>query len=269
MEDRGVIRLIKSADDLKLHWTEWKAWSATNGLLGSTGSELSEPPVGVMLSMEGTDAMASPAYASRWYELGLRSAGIVHYGKSAHAVGTGQEGPLTEAGRKLLGEFHSLGMVLDVTHLSDQSFFEAVELFPGSLIASHQACRSLVPGQRQFSDDQLRVVIDRDGIVCVPCDAWMLYPDWIRGETKREVLRIGALADHIDHICQLAGNCDHAAIGSDLDGGYGIEQTPTGLDSIADLQKLNGILSERGYGEHDIAKIMGENAMRFFEKRLP
>ena len=144
-----------------------------------------------------------------------------------------------------------------------------MEVYSGPVIATHQACRELVPGQRQFSDEQLREVIRRSGIVCVPCDAWMLHPNWIRGETSREVVSIEALADHVDHVCQLAGNPNHAAVGSDLDGGYGTEQTPSGLDSIADLQKLGHILDGRGYSEKDIRGILGENALRFFLKHLP
>jgi membrane dipeptidase len=156
-----------------------------------------------------------------------------------------------------------------VTHLSDTSFFEAVDGFDGPMLASHQACRSLVPAQRQFSDEQLKIVIDRGGVICIPCDAWMLYPNFIRGETTREVLHIDVLADHVDYICQLAGDSQHVGIGSDLDGGYGTEQTPLGLDSIADLQKLVGILDKRGYSMADIDSAMGENLLRFFTEHLP
>ena len=255
MEESGFVRLIKTSRELESHWKKWQ--------------ENPNTPIGIIVSMEGADAMANPDVTEKWFELGLRSTGLVHYGTSAHAVGTGQEGPLSESGKSLLQTFESLGMVLDVTHLSDQSFFEAIECFSGPLIASHQACRKLVPHQRQFSDEQLAVVIVRDGLVCVPCDAWMLYPNWIRGETDRSDLSMEALCDQIDHICQLAGDTRHVGIGSDLDGGYGNEQTPTGLDSIADLQKLADLLSARSYSDNDVAAILGENAYQFFLRNLP
>lgn len=256
LERSGELRILRSASELRTHWDAWKA---NNG----------EPALGLILAMEGADAIVRPEDARHWFDLGLRLASLVHYGTSAYATGTGEEGPLTDAGRQLLREFESVGIVLDVTHLSDQSFFEAVDVFQGQLVASHQACRSLVPGQRQFSDEQLRIVIDRGGVVSIPCDAWMLYPDWKRGETNRRVVAIDALADHIDHVCQLAGNTRHAGIGSDLDGGFGTEQTPTGLDTIADLQKLVSILGNRGYSSSDVDGIMGENLLRFFLEHLP
>lgn len=254
----GQARLISTATELKAHWKEW-----------SEADDTIELPIGIILSMEGCDAIPTPQEASHWFEMGLRTAGLVHYGTSKYAVGTGVEGPITADGVSLLGEFERLGVILDVTHLSDESFATAMEVYSGPIVATHQACRALVPGQRQFADDQLREVIYRNGVVCIPCDAWMLYPDWVRGETTREVVSIEAMADHVDHVCQLAGNSHHAAIGSDLDGGYGTEQTPSGLDSIADLQKLRSILDGRGYSENDIRRILGENALRFFSKHLP
>jgi membrane dipeptidase len=80
---------------------------------------------------------------------------------------------------------------------------------------------------------------------------------------------IAASVDHIDHVCQLAGNDLQVAIGSDLDGGFGTEQTPTGLDSIADLQHLAPLLSERGYSDESIERIFGGNWLRFFSEHLP
>ena len=100
------------------------------------------------------------------------------------------------------------------------------------MLASHNNCRALVPHQRQFSDEQIQRLIDRGAVIGAALDAWMLAPGWVRGETSRAVVGLEAVADHIDHICQLAGNARHAAIGSDLDGGFGTEQTPTGLDRI-------------------------------------
>lgn len=254
LEQLGIARIIRSKLDLELHWSAWSQAAS---------------PLGIIISMEGADAIMDVDQTEHWFGLGLRCASLVHYGSSKYAVGTGEEGPLTQAGRNLLAAFDAVGMILDVTHLSDTSFFEATDIFRGPMLATHQACRSLVPGQRQFSDDQLRLVLQRGGIICIPCDAWMLFPNWVRGTTTREVVNINSLADHIDHVCQLAGNSRQVGIGSDLDGGYGTEQTPTGLDTIADLQKLNTILAARGYSDEAIRDILGTNAYHFFHDHLP
>ena len=225
--------------------------------------------LGVILSMEGTDPIISPAQVEEWWNLGLRAAGPAHYGRSHYAYGTAVEGPLSEAGVELLKEFSRLGMILDVTHLCDKSMAQALDIFDGPVLASHHNCRALVPGDRQLADEQIRRLIDRGAVIGAALDAWMLYPNWERGKTSPQVVGLDAVADHIDHVCQIAGNANHAAIGSDLDGGFGTEQTPRDLDTIADLQKLNGILASRGYSDGDIDRIFHGNWLRFFGAALP
>lgn len=263
LQELGEIHLIEKRRHLESHWRRWLGGKAPEKL-----------PVGIIVAMEGSDAIVDPGQVATWFEFGLRCAGLVHYGCNKYAVGTGEDGPLTSQGHELLKVFGECGVILDVTHLSDTSFFEASEVYDGPLLASHQNCRALVPGARQFSDEQVRLVIERGGILGVAADAWMLHPEWKRGATtssttRREVVGIEAMADHIDHICQLAGNRDHAAIGSDLDGGYGTEQTPMGLESIADLQKLDAILEKRGYDETDRDAVFHGNWLNFFLKQLP
>ncbi|MER3406634.1 MAG: peptidase M19, partial [Chloroflexota bacterium] len=220
------------------------------------------PPLGIIISMEGADAMVSPEQVPQWWRDGLRIVSLVHYGISKYAHGTGTHGPLTDDGRALLPALEQAGMILDVTHLCDESFSEALDLFGGPVLASHQNCRALVPGERQFTDDQLRRLIARGGVIGVAMDAWMLYPGWIKGVTRNEVVSLQAWVDHVDHICQLAGDALHVAVGTDLDGGYGYEQCPHDLESIADLQKLPGLLAARGYHEEDIQAIMYGNWLR-------
>ena len=235
---------------------------------GSAGSSrrADKLPVGIILAMEGADPIVSPDQAESWWRDGLRSLSLAHYGPSRYAVGTGDTGPLTAQGRQLLAEMERLGMILDVTHLSEPGFTEALELFGGPLMASHNNCRALVPGDRQFSDEQIGRLVERDTVIGVALDAWMLYPGWQKGRTSRDVVRIDAVADHVDHICQLSGNCRHVAIGSDLDGGYGTEQTPAGVDSIADLQKLAGILRSRGYSDADIDACLSRQLARLLRE---
>jgi membrane dipeptidase len=157
-------------------------------------------------------------------------------------------------------------MILDVTHLADESFWQAVDLFEGPVLASHNNCRALVPGDRQFSDDQIRYLIQRDSVIGAAFDAWMLCPGWIKDGLSNPTVSLEAVIDHIDHVCQLAGNARHAAIGTDLDGGFGKEQCPYDLDTIADLQKIPALLSSRGYREKDIEAIMYGNWVRFFQR---
>jgi len=107
---------------------------------------------------------------------------------------------------------------------------QAMDVYEGPVLASHHNCRALVPGDRQLADEQIKKLISRGAVIGTALDAWMLYPNWIRGQTKPEVVGLEAVADHIDHVCQIAGNVDHAAIGSDLDGGFGTEQTPRDLE---------------------------------------
>jgi len=162
-------------------------------------------------------------------------------------------------GRPLLKAMSEIGMILDLTHLADESFWEAVAYFEGPVLASHNNCRALVPGERQFSDEQIQKIIERDGVIGSAMDAWMLYPGWIKGETSNTLVSLENVIDHMDHICQLAGNARHIAIGTDLDGGYGYEQTPHDLETITDLQKLPDLLRKRGYSEADIRGIMHGN----------
>jgi membrane dipeptidase len=256
LERRGQLRMIRTAGELDAHWRSWE-------------DENPHSPIGYILAMEGADPIVEPDQAEDWWNLGLRSVNLAHYGASRYAVGTGFDGPLTDAGVALLKEFERLGMILDATHLSDTSFFQALDLFGGPVLASHNNCRALVADGRQFSDEQIKLLIERGAVIGAAFDAWMLIPGWIRGVTDRSVVNIDAAADHIDHICQLSGNVRHAAIGSDLDGGFGTEQTPTGMDRISDLQKLDAILSRRGYSGADLDDIFHGNWLRFFREHLP
>ncbi|MBS1873295.1 MAG: membrane dipeptidase [Acidobacteria bacterium] len=250
LEEQGAIRFIRNAAELSASFAEWKSSPAT-------------APFGFVLAMEGADPIVNPAQVERWRRDGLRVVGLTHYGASPYGHGTGSDGPLTPAGVELLNAMADAGMILDLTHLADESFWQALKLWKGPVLASHNNCRALVPGGRQFSDDQIRAIIERHGVIGAAFDAWMLAPDWTLSMEPK--VQIKAVVDHMDHICQLAGNARHIAIGSDLDGGYGTEQTPAGLDTIADLQKIALLLGERGHSEADVAAAMHGNWMRCLE----
>jgi len=160
-----------------------------------------------------------------------------------------------------------LNIILDATHLCDDSFREAMDHFNGHVWASHHNCRALVNHNRQFNDDQLKELIGRGAVIGGVLDAWMMVPHWERGiSTPRGMnCNLEVLVDHLDHICQLAGNANHIGLGSDLDGGYGKEQSPYDLETIADLQKFPALLRKRGYTEQDIEKVMHGNWLRFLK----
>ncbi len=246
LERQGVIRMIADQPTMERHIQDWEANPDT-------------APIGCVLTMEGADPIVEPAQAEVWWEQGCRAVSLVHYGPSAYAFGTESVGGLKPKGRELLREMDRLGMILDVTHFSDDSFWDSVNAFHGPVIATHSNCRALVPGDRQLTDDMIKHMIERGGVIGAAFDAWMLEPNWVRGETLPENVSIATVVDHIDHVCQLAGNAKHAAIGTDLDGGYGTEQCPNDLDTIADLQKIPDLLRQRGYSEDDISAIMHQN----------
>lgn len=246
LERQGVVRVIETSATLNAHIAEWNA-------------NPDATPLGFVFSMEGADPIVEPASLGQWTEAGVHIFSLVHYGESQYAWGTGTMGPVKPAGLALLAEMERLNCILDVTHLCDEAFFMAMDAFHGPVLATHSNCRALVPQERQFTDEQLKMLIERGAVIGSAMDAWMLTPGWIRGETTPENTTLKDFVDQIDHVCQLAGNADHAAIGTDLDGGYGTEQTPRDLDTIADLSRIPGMLADRGYSGDDIEKIMSRN----------
>jgi membrane dipeptidase len=256
MEEAGEIVQIRDAAGLEAHVKLWQDADAERA--GSF-------PIGFILSLEGADSLRSPQHLERSYADGLRAIGPAHYGPGVYANGTDASGGFNARGRELLKEIQRLGLILDATHLCDECFWEAMDLFDGPIWASHQNCRVLVPHMRQFSDEQLRALIARGAVIGCALDAWMLIPGWIRGKTTpaSSGVQLTHLVDHMDHICQLAGNANHVGIGTDLDGCFGTEQTPQDLSTIADVIKASSILAERGYSPEDVRSIESGNFIRF------
>jgi membrane dipeptidase len=259
LAERAEIAMISSQDQLRSHLSLWRR----------AGEQTQSLPVGLILTMEGADPIVSPSKVGSWWDLGVRAVGLAHYGTGHYAIGTGENGPLSPRGVELVKELNRVGMILDATHSSDLSFFQAMDLFHGHIMASHNNCRALVPGDRQYSDEQIKLLIQRNAVIGVVLDGWMLQPGFVLGKSRGDDIPLSSVADHIDHICQLAGNIHHAALGSDLDGGFGAEETPAGLNTIADLQKLDTILAQRGYTPADIDSIFHGNWLQFFLRALP
>ncbi len=254
MEEANELVLIDSLEKLEKHVAYW-----------NDGTPNTNKPIGYLLSLEGADSIVNPSYLERAYQYGLRAIGPAHYGPGRYAQGTNATGGIGKLGRELLQEIERLNIILDATHLCDDSFWEVLNNFNGSVWASHHNCRALVNHNRQLSDDQLNALIDRGAVIGGVMDAWMLIPNWQKGTSTPGGmnLTLDRLIDHMDHICQLAGNSRHIAIGSDLDGAFGKEQSPADIETIADLQKLPLLLSKRGYREEDIENVMHGNWLRF------
>lgn len=268
LDTRGEIKILTNKKQLQSHFESWSA-----------AEDHSTLPVGTILGIEGADPILWPEQVHEWWEIGVRVISLSHYGVStySHGTATGTDGGLFPPAKNLLAIMDSIGMILDLTHTSDASIREALDIYSGPVLASHQNCRTLVPGERQFPDEIIHSVIERGGVIGSSFDAFMLYRpgiDWVdipgTGEKfPRENVTLEDVADHIDHVCQLAGNSEHAAIGTDLGGGVGWSGAPHGVDSAEDYIKLSSVLEKRGHSVGDISNIMYLNWQRFYEKYLP
>lgn len=251
---RGLVRLITSRAELAAHRAAWPQ----DGCLG------------MVILMENGDPIVAPEEAAWWAEGGVRIVGPAWQG-TRYCGGTGQPGPLTALGRALLPELAAAGLLLDVSHMAEESFWQALELWDGPVIASHSNCRSLVAerlADRHLSDAMIKALVARDAVIGAAFYNAFLAAGYTKGDPK-DAYGIALIVRHIDRVCQLAGSSRHAAIGSDLDGGLGREQIPRELDSVADLPRLAEALSDAGFGDGDIAGIMGANWLRALEQSLP
>ncbi len=254
MEAAGEMVMIRDADALEKHLALWN------------NDELNDSkPVGYILSLEGADSMITIDHLHVAHAYGLRAVGPAHYGPGRYANGTDATGGLNPQGKALLKEMEKLNIILDATHLCDDAFWDAMDIFNGHTWASHNNCRALVNHNRQFSDEMIKALIEKKAVIGAALDAWMMVPGWIRRQSQPKEMNcnLEKMVDHIDHICQIAGNTLHSAIGTDLDGGYGKEQCPYDLETIADLQVVPALLSKRGYSATDIENIMHGNWLRF------
>lgn len=257
MEAAGEMVQINNLECLEKHIELWMA-----------NADDAKKPVGYILSLEGADSIVTIGHLENAYVNGLRAVGPAHYGPGRYAQGTDATGFMGTKGQELLKEMGRLNIILDATHLCDDSFWEALDHFNGHVWASHNNCRALVNHNRQFSDEQIKALIDRGAVIGGALDAWMMVPGWVRGKSDPKDMNcnLEVMIDHVDHICQIAGNALHVGIGSDLDGAFGKEQCPYDLETIADLQKIPTLFKKRGYTDVDVKNLMHGNWLRFLRK---
>lgn len=255
MEKTGHLRSICNIDDLLIHL---KLWNESEN----------EGAIGYILSLEGADSIVTLDHLEIAWQQGLRAIGPAHYGPGTYAHGTDSVGGIGRKGKDLIKKIQELGLILDATHLCDQSFWETMKVYQGPVWASHNNCRKFVDHNRQYSDQQIMELIEREAIIGVALDAWMMVPNWIRGKSTPEGMGVSLdqMVNNIDHICQLAGNSKHVGIGTDLDGGFGTEQCPVDIDTIADLQNLPTKLRQKGFSDHDLENIMHGNFISFLKR---
>lgn len=258
MEDAGEMVQITDLQGLESHLKLWEG----------DAYQTTKLPVGYILSLEGADSIVDVSYVEKAYQSGLRALGPAHYGPGRYANGTDATGKMGQQGLDLLKEMERLNIILDATHLCDDAFWQALDNFNGHVWASHNNCRALVDHNRQYSDEMIKALVDRGAVIGAALDAWMMVPGWVRGVSMPEAMgcNLQIMIDHIDHICQVAGNASHVAIGSDLDGAFGKEQCPYDLETIADLQKVPQLLKDRGYSDADIENIMHGNWLKFLRR---
>ena len=268
LEQKGYARILDTQQSFSQHMKTWSETKLKDAL-----------PVGFILGMEGADPILWPKQVHEWYQLGLRVISLSHYGVSrySHGTGTGTEGGLEGDAIGLLKEMDSLGIILDVSHTSDESVRQELDNFSGPVISTHQNCRAVTPGERQIPDELLKQIIDRGAVIGHSMDTWMIYKggvDWANIPPRRDVFGVEEVTledycDHIDHVSQIAGNTLHSAIGGDTDGQGGSDGAPYEIDTVSDYQKVADILDKRGYNQEDIENVMYKNWQRFFEKWLP
>jgi len=254
MEDAGEMVQVNDLASLEVHIKLW-----------ADGVDIDRKPVGYILSLEGADSMVDVSYLQGAYNNGLRAIGPAHYGPGRYANGTDANGKMGANGLELLKEMERLNIILDATHLCDDAFWQALDNFNGHIWASHNNSRALVNHNRQYSDEMIKALIERGAVIGAALDAWMMVPNWVRGKSTPHKMNcnLEVMVDHIDHICQIAGNTRHVGMGTDLDGAFGKEQCPYDLETIADLQKIPALLKARGYTDSDIDGMMHGNWLRF------
>ena len=259
MVRRGDIKPVLGLNDLEEAISAWR--DPTEGT-----------PVYHILSMESADPISDPDNVEFWWDAGLRVVGPAHFGHNTYIHGTFTEGGLKPAAKPLYRALRDAGMILDITHMSDQAVWESFDLWDGPIMASHCTCRSIVPGQRHLTDDMIRELIRRDGVIGLVFCQFFIDPDvaWENRPPRRSWVSkyaMDALIPHIENIANLAGgSLRNIAIGTDMDGGFGAELTPTDVDTIADLQKFAPVLKKAGYSDSDVTGVLHGNALRMLKK---
>jgi membrane dipeptidase len=262
-QQSGQIKLIRNRVDLESVLKSWDGFDPTL----PEDPQRDERQIGLVYLIEGGDSIREPAEVEWWYERGVRLIGPAWVG-TQYCGGTDEPGPLTLAGVDLLKHMRPFNLVLDLSHMDEQSFFQSLDQYDGPIIASHSNPRVLTNNtNRHLSDEMIKALIQHDGVIGTLIFNKFLMKGWETGEAKHAAT-VETVVTAIDHVCQIAGDARHAAIGTDFDGGFGMKSTPAGFDTVADLQIIAPELERRGYSAVDVELIMSGNWMRVLKGAL-
>jgi membrane dipeptidase len=250
-EHLGLIRIIRSVTDLEHHLQLWQ----TDRVLG------------VVLLMEGADPIVEVNDLRRWWQRGLRMIGLT-FGDTRYGVGVGsgnrvpKTGGLTPEGLGLLEAMAEQGFIWDISHLSEAAIYQGLAMGYETVCASHANARALIPTDRHLSDEIIRVVASRGGVIGLVLYDGFLEPSWYQNRGIPVTL-----AEHLtrqaDYVAKLVG-WQHIGIGSDLDGGFGLEESPEELDTIADLYTAGNHLPTAVRDQ-----VLSTNWLDFLRRSLP
>lgn len=255
-DDTEQIQLIKTVPDLEAVLATWVE-----------GEELQQHRQGLVFLMENADPILEPKQFEEWYERGVRIVGPA-WEATRYAGGTGYPGPLTKLGYELLNVMADFNALLDLSHLAEQACLQALDYYEGAIIASHSNPRKFRNTDRHLTDTMIRRLAERDGVMGIVLYNRFLSDSWSKGDPKSD-LPLTTVVDAIDYVCQLTGNAAHVGIGSDFDGGFGMESIPDGLDTVMDILSLGILLRARGYAESDVDAVLGGNMLRKLRQTLP
>jgi membrane dipeptidase len=247
VDSNSQFRMVSSQADLDAVLESW---------------EQPVPQVGIMIAMEGADPITDPDELQMWWDRGVRMIGL-SWGQTRYAGSSSEPGPLTDLGAQLLAEMQRLNMMFDTAHLAEQAFWQALDIWQGPLVYTHGIPRYFLPTERALSDDQIRAIVERDGVVGIG-----VYSGFYQQHLSGALPALADMVNAIDYVCQISGSSAHAGIGSDADGGFDATEAVTGIDTVADLHYLTDALTQKGYTTNDIRAIMAGNWQRILYRVL-
>jgi len=251
-------RMIEKRDDLQsilIHWQQ---------------SDTTEHPVGLVILMEGAEGVRDPAELEDWYQRGVRIIGPAWAG-TRFCGGTHEPGPLTEEGYALLERMAEFHLTLDLSHMDEKAALQALDTYPDAVIASHANALAKLDGSssnRHLTDRVIQGLLGRGGTIGIVPSNGFLHPGWNEAG-GRSVVTLDFVVSQMDYVCQMAGDAYHVGLGSDFDGGFGLQSVPAEIDTIADLRKIIPLLVQKGYTEVDISAILGGNWLTHLQNTLP
>jgi len=225
-----------------------------------------ESPINLGILIECADPILSPHHLSFWAGRGVVAISLSWAVESRYAGGNSTSLGITKLGHELINEMARLNIALDLSHLSQRATYDALDHADVRICATHSNCRSLLGDQnnpawqRHLDDDTIKTIAARGGIIGL--NLFKQFIQWPLSENARP--EIAKAIDHIDHICQLVGSANHIGIGSDLDGGFGADDLPIGINRAGDMGVLFEEMSRRDYGDAEIRNIAHDNWTGFF-----